>query len=141
MIGWPASAGRTIRATPNAAATLAKARIRLRATKALPSNVPAMPACTRPAGGQWNALALAALEDGPVRFGAIKARLEGISPKGPDRGAAPVGGARADHPDRLPGGPTARGVRADRLGPRRVRATRGAPLLGEDNIERFPALP
>ena len=30
---------------------------------------------------KWSALALAALEDGPARFGALKARLEGISPK------------------------------------------------------------
>jgi DNA-binding HxlR family transcriptional regulator len=30
---------------------------------------------------KWSALALGALEDGPVRFGAVKARLEGISPK------------------------------------------------------------
>jgi DNA-binding HxlR family transcriptional regulator len=30
---------------------------------------------------KWSALALGALESGPVRFGAIKARLEGISPK------------------------------------------------------------
>jgi DNA-binding HxlR family transcriptional regulator len=81
MIGWPASAGRTIRATPNAAATLAKARIRLRATNALPSNVTAMPARTDLLADKWSALALAALEDGPVRFGAIKARPEGISPK------------------------------------------------------------
>jgi DNA-binding HxlR family transcriptional regulator len=30
---------------------------------------------------KWSALALGALQDGPVRFGALKARLEGISPK------------------------------------------------------------
>ncbi|AWS46977.1 helix-turn-helix domain-containing protein [Streptosporangium sp. 'caverna'] len=30
---------------------------------------------------KWSALALGALEAGPVRFGAIKTRLDGISPK------------------------------------------------------------
>jgi DNA-binding HxlR family transcriptional regulator len=30
---------------------------------------------------KWSALALGALEDGPRRFGAIKNRLQGISPK------------------------------------------------------------
>jgi DNA-binding HxlR family transcriptional regulator len=30
---------------------------------------------------KWSALALGALEAGPIRFGAIKARLDGISPK------------------------------------------------------------
>lgn len=30
---------------------------------------------------KWSALALGALEGGPLRFGAVKARLEGISPK------------------------------------------------------------
>ncbi|GII57746.1 cinnamoyl ester hydrolase [Planotetraspora thailandica] len=30
---------------------------------------------------KWSALALGALEDGPRRFGAIKERLQGISPK------------------------------------------------------------
>jgi DNA-binding HxlR family transcriptional regulator len=30
---------------------------------------------------KWSALALGALEDGPARFGALKVRLEGISPK------------------------------------------------------------
>lgn len=30
---------------------------------------------------KWSALVLGALEDGPARFGALKARLEGISPK------------------------------------------------------------
>ncbi|MGP4019891.1 winged helix-turn-helix transcriptional regulator [Saccharopolyspora sp. 5N708] len=30
---------------------------------------------------KWSALALGALEAGPMRFGALKARLEGISPK------------------------------------------------------------
>lgn len=30
---------------------------------------------------KWSALALGALESGPARFGALKTRLEGISPK------------------------------------------------------------
>ena len=30
---------------------------------------------------KWSALALGALEDGPRRFGAIRAKLEGVSPK------------------------------------------------------------
>jgi len=30
---------------------------------------------------KWSALALGALEDGPRRFGALRAKLEGISPK------------------------------------------------------------
>ncbi|GGX90619.1 winged helix-turn-helix transcriptional regulator [Streptomyces minutiscleroticus] len=30
---------------------------------------------------KWSALALGALESGPLRFGAIRTRLEGISPK------------------------------------------------------------
>lgn len=30
---------------------------------------------------KWSALALGALEDGPRRFGALRARLEGVSPK------------------------------------------------------------
>jgi len=30
---------------------------------------------------KWSALVLGALEDGPQRFGAIRARLQGISPK------------------------------------------------------------
>jgi DNA-binding HxlR family transcriptional regulator len=30
---------------------------------------------------KWSALALGALEDGPQRFGAVRARLQGISPK------------------------------------------------------------
>ncbi|MDI5963359.1 helix-turn-helix domain-containing protein [Streptomyces sp. SL13] len=30
---------------------------------------------------KWSALALGALEGGPLRFGAVKTRLEGISPK------------------------------------------------------------
>jgi DNA-binding HxlR family transcriptional regulator len=30
---------------------------------------------------KWSALALGALQDGPVRFGAVKAKLGGISPK------------------------------------------------------------
>ena len=30
---------------------------------------------------KWSALALGALEDGPLRFGEVKRRLEGISPK------------------------------------------------------------
>jgi DNA-binding HxlR family transcriptional regulator len=30
---------------------------------------------------KWSALALGALEDGPRRFGAVRDRLEGISPK------------------------------------------------------------
>jgi DNA-binding HxlR family transcriptional regulator len=30
---------------------------------------------------KWNALALGALERGPLRFGAVRARLEGVSPK------------------------------------------------------------
>ncbi|BCB74682.1 helix-turn-helix domain-containing protein [Phytohabitans flavus] len=30
---------------------------------------------------KWSALALGALEEGPQRFGAIRARLQGISPK------------------------------------------------------------
>jgi DNA-binding HxlR family transcriptional regulator len=30
---------------------------------------------------KWSALALGALEPGPARFGAIKTRLEGVSPK------------------------------------------------------------
>ncbi|MEH1017332.1 helix-turn-helix domain-containing protein [Micromonospora sp. CPCC 206060] len=30
---------------------------------------------------KWSALALGALQDGPRRFGAIRSRLEGISPK------------------------------------------------------------
>ena len=30
---------------------------------------------------KWSALALGALEDGPRRFGALRAKLEGVSPK------------------------------------------------------------
>ncbi|KAB8182793.1 winged helix-turn-helix transcriptional regulator [Microbispora catharanthi] len=30
---------------------------------------------------KWSALALGALEDGPQRFGALRARLQGVSPK------------------------------------------------------------
>ncbi|MDQ1130073.1 helix-turn-helix domain-containing protein [Microbacterium sp. SORGH_AS_0888] len=30
---------------------------------------------------KWSALAIGALEDGPVRFGALQRRLEGVSPK------------------------------------------------------------
>nr|WP_231134851.1 helix-turn-helix domain-containing protein [Motilibacter deserti] len=30
---------------------------------------------------KWSALALGALEDGPQRFGAVKRRLDGVSPK------------------------------------------------------------
>lgn len=30
---------------------------------------------------KWSALAIGALEDGPQRFGRIKARLQGVSPK------------------------------------------------------------
>ncbi|PJE94826.1 hypothetical protein CUT44_26765 [Streptomyces carminius] len=30
---------------------------------------------------KWSALVLGALEDGPLRFGALRRRLEGISPK------------------------------------------------------------
>lgn len=30
---------------------------------------------------KWSALALGALEDGPRRFGALRARLDGVSPK------------------------------------------------------------
>jgi DNA-binding HxlR family transcriptional regulator len=30
---------------------------------------------------KWSVLALGALQDGPVRFGAMRARLDGISPK------------------------------------------------------------
>lgn len=30
---------------------------------------------------KWSALALGALEDGPCRFGALRTRLQGISPK------------------------------------------------------------
>ncbi|MGW5266107.1 winged helix-turn-helix transcriptional regulator [Microbispora sp. NPDC004025] len=30
---------------------------------------------------KWSALALGALEDGPRRFGALRARLQGVSPK------------------------------------------------------------
>jgi DNA-binding HxlR family transcriptional regulator len=30
---------------------------------------------------KWSALAIGALEDGPVRFGALRNRLQGISPK------------------------------------------------------------
>ncbi|MBK3564275.1 MULTISPECIES: helix-turn-helix domain-containing protein [unclassified Streptomyces] len=30
---------------------------------------------------KWSALALGALEDGPQRFGALRSRLQGVSPK------------------------------------------------------------
>ncbi|WP_310742264.1 helix-turn-helix domain-containing protein [Microbispora sp. H13382] len=30
---------------------------------------------------KWSALALGAIEDGPQRFGALRARLQGVSPK------------------------------------------------------------
>ena len=30
---------------------------------------------------KWSALAIGALEDGPLRFGVVRTRLEGISPK------------------------------------------------------------
>jgi DNA-binding HxlR family transcriptional regulator len=50
-----------------------------------PANVYLMNCPCRPVldllADKWSALALGALADGPVRFGEIRRRLEGISPK------------------------------------------------------------
>ncbi|HEV7788615.1 MAG TPA: helix-turn-helix domain-containing protein, partial [Pseudonocardia sp.] len=40
-----------------------------------------LPRAARPAGDKWSALTLGALEDGPRRFGALRGKLEGISPR------------------------------------------------------------
>jgi DNA-binding HxlR family transcriptional regulator len=90
---------------------------------------------------KWSALALGALEAGPARFGAIKARLEGISPKVLTAVLRRLEGHELVTRTVYPAVPLHVEYELTDLG-RDACVPLGALLYWvEDNIERFPALP
>jgi DNA-binding HxlR family transcriptional regulator len=90
---------------------------------------------------KWSALALAALEPGPLRFGALKTRLEGISPK-----VLTAVLRRLEEHELItrtiyPAVPLHVEYELTDLGRDACVPLGGLLSWVEDNIERFPALP
>ena len=89
---------------------------------------------------KWSALALGALEDGPRRFGELRARLEGVSPKMLTRMLRRLEELGLVHRVVYPAVPLHLEYSLTPLG-----SDAGVPLAGprqwgESNVDRFPAL-